>query len=426
MSDCQTTIEQVYKEHAAGILATLVRLFGPRNLELAEDVLQEAFRKALIHWQDQGIPENPAGWITTAAKRQAIDTVRAQRTQRKFSDDLAQQLGSDWTLSHTVEQEFDETKIVDHQLRMIFMCANVEAAPENRIPLMLRALCGFSIPAICRALLLPEATVKKRLVRTREKLRGQVFEFPRTDALPGVMDSVHTVIYLLFNEGFHCSDASRAMNLELCREAIHLATLLVAEPRVVNRDTLGLLALMHFHLARAASRLDAEGFNVPIDRQDRTLWDRQGITSGRQLVRVARAVVPGASNRFFIEATIAEQHCVAARFEVTDWLEIVRGYDDLVAVTNSPVAVLNRAVALGYAGRIDEAVEEVGRVAQHPALRDSHLPPAVLAHLAALGGDPVEARLQADRANRLGGTLYEQRALGEQIDRILARLSNAV
>src|SRR5678816_1010701 len=189
-----------------------------RNLELAEDVLQEAFRKAVVTWREEGVPENPAAWIMAAAKHQAIDAIRGQRTRRRFSDDLANHLESGWTMSYTVDQQFDETRIKDHQLRMIFMCTGADLPPENRIPLILRTLCGFSIPAICRALFLPEATVKKRLLRTRERLEGHTFEFPAADRLPDAMDTVHTVIYLLFNEGFHSSEdgeGASPMKLEL-------------------------------------------------------------------------------------------------------------------------------------------------------------------------------------------------------------------
>jgi RNA polymerase sigma factor (sigma-70 family) len=426
MTDCETTVEQVYKEHSARILAVLVRVFGPSNLELAEDVLQEAFRKALVVWQEQGVPENPAAWIVTAAKRQAIDTVRAQRTHRKFAGDLTHHLDSGWTLTNTVEQEFDETRIRDHQLRMIFMCTNADIAPENRIPLILRTLCGFSIPAVARALLLPEATVKKRLVRTRERLEGHAFEFPPAEKLPEVMDSVHTVLYLLFNEGFHSSEDAHAMNLALCREATHLGSLLVAEPRVVNRDTLGLLALMQFHLARAGSRVDSDGNNVPIDLQERSSWDSEMIADGRRLLTVANHVVPGASGRFFIEAKIAEQHCIAPTFEQTDWDGIVDWYKTLVEATHSPLAELNRAVAMGYAGSAESAIELVTRVREHDALRGSHLPSAVLAHLWAMKGDEKRARNQAAESSRLGGTSQERRVLFEQLERLLARSRRAI
>lgn len=423
----EATIESVYREHSSRILAVLVRLFGPKNLELAEDVLQESFRKALLTWQEQGIPENPAAWIMTAARNQAVDVIRAQRTQRRFSDDLANHLESGWTRSYTVDQEFDETRIKDHQLRMIFMCTSAELPPENRIPLILRTLCGFGIPAISRALFLPEATVKKRLLRTRERLQGHTFEFPPAEQLPPAMDTVHTVIYLLFNEGFHSSDDATPMNLELCREAVHLATLLVDEPRVVNRDTLGLLALMQLHLARAGARLDAEGHNVPIDLQDRARWDAEAIARARALLRLAETAPPGASGRFYIEARIAEQHCVAASFAATNWTAIVALYDALVEATASPVAEMYRAVAVGYAGDVAGAIARVEalRNVNVDVLRGSHIPDAVLAHLSALRGDAEAARSHAEASKRLGGTPHEQRLMFEQVERLLAEARRA-
>jgi RNA polymerase sigma-70 factor (ECF subfamily) len=425
MPATDATIESIYREHSSRILAVLVRLFGPKNLELAEDVLQESFRKALLTWQEHGIPENPAAWIMTAARNQAVDVIRAQRTQRRFSDDLANHLESGWTRAYTVDQEFDETRIKDHQLRMIFMCTSAELPPENRIPLILRTLCGFGIPAISRALFLPEATVKKRLLRTRERLQGHTFEFPPAEQLPPAMDTVHTVIYLLFNEGFHSTDDSVPMNLELCREAVHLATLLVEEPRVVNRDTLGLLALMQLHLARAGARLDAQGHNVPIDLQDRARWDAEVIAGARAMLRVAEAAPPGASGRFFIEARIAEQHCVAPSFAATDWRAIVGLYDQLVEATGSPIAELYRAVAVGYAGDVAGAIARVEALRVAEVLRASHLPDAVLAHLSALRGDDAAARRHAEASSRLGGTPHEQRLMFEQIERLLGEARRA-
>lgn len=420
MTEHERAVERTYKEHSARILAVLVRVFGTQNLELAEDVLQGAFQKALHAWQEHGVPENPAAWILTAAKRQAIDVIRGQRTQRKFASDLADHLESGWTLTHTVEREFSEPRIWDHQLRMLFMCTNADIADENRLPLVLRALCGFSIPAISRALLLSEATVKKRLVRTRERLEGHAFEFPEKERLPDMMNSVHTALYLLFNEGFHSSEEGVPMKLELCREAIHLTSQLVAEPRVVSRDTLGLLALMQFHLARSNSRLDEQGHNVPLDLQDRSSWSLDAIHDARQILRVADVVAPGTSQRFYIEAKIAEQHCIARTFAGTDWNTIVAWYDALVEATHSPVAELNRAVALGYAGDVAAAIAVATRVREHAALRGSHLPSAVLAHLSALQGDAERARSLANEANRLGGTSHEHRTLALQIERLLA------
>jgi RNA polymerase sigma factor (sigma-70 family) len=421
MNKSDAIVERLYAEQASRILAVLVRLFGPRNLELAEDVLQEAFRKALVTWREAGVPESPVAWIKAAAKNQAIDAIRGQRTRRRFSEDLADQLESGWTRAYAIEQEFAETRIKDHQLRMIFMCTSADLPPENRLPLILRALCGFSLTAICRALLLPEATVKKRLLRTRERLEGHSFEFPAAERLPHVMDTVHTVIYLLFNEGFHSSEGAAPMNLTFCREAIHLAGLLVDEPRVVNRDTLGLLALMQLHLARAGARLDADGHNVPLDQQDRTRWDAVQIAGARRLVAVAGAASAGASGRFLIEARIAEQHCLAATFAATDWPAIVTLYDELVDTTGSPVAELNRAVAIGYAGDPRGAMARALELRQSSALRASHLPPAVLAHLSAMLGDRDGANRYAEESKLLGGAPHEHRSMLAQVERLLGQ-----
>lgn len=421
MSELEGILEAIYREHSARLLAVLVRIFGPSNLALAEDVLHEAFGKALESFRAQGMPENPTGWIIASAKNRAIDVIRAQRTQRKFAADLTQHLESDWTLPYTVEQEFSETKIQDDQLRMIFMCACAELTPENRIPLILRSLCGFSIPAVCRALLLPEGTVKKRLLRSREKLAGHAFAFPAAELLPQAMDSVHTVIYLLFNEGFHSSDANAPINVELCREALHLAQLLVAAPRVSNRDTLGLLALMNFHLARVATRLDREGHAIPLDLQDRARWDASGIALASELLALAPSVPAGASGRFYLEARIAAEHCKAESFETTNWPAIVELYDGLIALTESPLARLNQAVAIGYAGNLEHAIQLTQELASQPLLRASHLPCAVLSHLYAKRGDGALAHRYLAESIRLGGLPHEQRLLRAQVERLLAQ-----
>ena len=397
MTEVEAAVEAAYGAHASRILAALVRLFGTRNLPLAEDVLQEAFRKALGAWEVEGVPENPAAWIMAAAKNHAIDAMRGQRTQQRFSDDLAHYLESGWTRAYTVEQEFADSRIKDHQLRMIFMCTGADLPPENRIPLILRTLCGFSVAAICRALFLPEATVKKRLLRTRERLEGHTFAFPSTGELPHAMDTVHTVIYLLFNEGFHSTDdaaGAAPINLDLCRQAVHLA--------------------------RADARLDADGNPVPLDRQDRARWDRVAIASAGGLLRIAENAPPGASGRFLIEARIAEQHCLAPTFAATNWQAIAALYDRLVAATDSPIADLHRAVAVAYAGDPRGAIARVERLREGGVLRNSHLPPAVLAHLSALLGDAEAARRFAAESISLGGTPHEQRSMVEQIDRLLA------
>ena len=419
MNDIKILIAKIYKSDSARILAVLTRIFGSHNFELAEDALQDAFRKALIYWQQKGIPENPPVWIIQTAKNQAIDTIRANKTKTKFTDDLTQLLDSEWSLGNTVEQEFKESNIKDDQLRMIFMCCHEDIKPENRIPFILKTLCGFSIQAIARALLLPEATVKKRLLRTKEKLKSHKFEFPMPDKLVMAMDTVHTVLYLLFNEGFHSSDERRATNKLFCQEAIGLVNLLIDEPKIANQDTLALFALMHFNIARVDSKIDKDGFNIPIDLQDRKLWEKEYFNTANQILNLANLVPREASGRFFYEALIAKEHCQAITFEQTDWGLVVEHYEKLIQITDSPVARLNQAIAIGYAGDTNTANKLTESLSGHKALKYSHMSLAILAHLYAKAGDKKRAYQLATESKQKGGTLHEHRLMMHQIERLL-------
>lgn len=268
MHHIDALIAELYKTHSARLLAVLTRIFGTHNLDLAEDVLQDAFNKALLKWKQDPLPDKPIAWITQAAKNQAIDTIRANKTKLRFSNDLAQHLESEWSLGSTVEAEFQEDKIKDDQLRMIFMCCHEDIKPENRIPFILKTLCGLSLSAVARALVLSEETVKKRLHRTRNQLKHHTFTFPADHELIDKMDTVHTVLYLLFNEGFYSSSKQQAIHLLFCQEAIGQMNILLQEPGIINQDTLSLLALMHFHIARIDARTDATGQNIPLDMQE--------------------------------------------------------------------------------------------------------------------------------------------------------------
>jgi RNA polymerase sigma-70 factor (ECF subfamily) len=419
MNDIKTSIAHIYKTDSARLLAVLTRIFGPHNFDLAEDTLQDAFSKALTHWQQQGIPDNPSSWIIRTAKNQAIDTIRANKTKIKFADDLTQLLESEWSLGNTVEQEFKESSIKDDQLRMIFMCCHEDIKPENRIPFILKTLCGFSIRATARALLLPEATVKKRLLRTKEKLKCHKFEFPDSDKLIEVMDTVHTVLYLLFNEGFHSSDGQQAINIMFCQEAIGLVNLLIDEPKIANQNTLALFALMHFHIARIDSRVDKDGFNIPIDQQDRALWKIEYINTANQFLSLAQLAPSEALGRFFYEALIAKQHCLAIDFENTNWHLIVKYYEKLIEITNSPIARLNQAIAIGYTGDTTTAIKQVEFLEGEKILKNSHMPLAILAHLYAKTGEKQRAYLLADESKKIGGTPHEHRLMMHQIERLL-------
>lgn len=419
MNPVELTITKVYKADSAKILAVLTRLFGIGNFSLAEDALQDVFSKALIHWKEKGIPDNPSAWIIQAAKNSAIDGIRSNKAKIKLSDDLAHSLNSEWSMGYTVDQEFSEHKIKDDQLRMIFVCCNEQIKPSNRIPFILKTLCGFSIAAISRALLIPEATIKKRLLRTKKQLADYPFEFPADDQISKTMDSVHTVLYLLFNEGFHSSNKDKSVNLSFCQDAIALVKVLIEAPQFANQDTLALFALMHLLISRIDSKVDGDGHAIPIDLQNRTLWKREFINTAKFFLSEAHQAPIGASGRFFIEALIAKEHCDAEDFEKTNWKEITLLYEKLIEITDSPVTRLNHAIALAYSEKIDKAITIVESLSELKSLSNSHMPIATLAHLHAKSGNKKLAYKFANLAKEKGGTPHEHRLMMAQIERLL-------
>lgn len=411
------TIETLFRRESGRLISVLIRLLGPQNLGLAEDVVQEAFVAALKDWQQHGIPDNPPAWLLTAARRRAIDAIRRERTRRTFAADLAKFLDSEWTLATTVDEAFSETFIKDDQLRMIFMCCHPSLPPESRLTLILKTLCGLSVAAIARALLTTEATINKRLYRTRVTLRGVQFEIPSPDDLPDARETVHTALYLLFNEG-HLSTAETPILRELCRDAMQLTQLLADDAVIATSDTLALLGLMCFNAARLESRLDADGRLVPLDQQDRSRWNQTLIQQGYHcLVRSSRMGESYAS-RFHLEAAIAARHCSAPSFADTDWVSICHLYDRLLEVAATPMVVLNRAVAMSYRDGPEAAIPIVEAVHQADDLPHSHVVAAVLAHLHARAGSTDRVQPLLDEALRRARTPHERELIARQIDHV--------
>ena len=408
------TIEGVFRRESGRLIAVLIRLLGPQNLELAEDVLQEAFVAALRDWSSHGVPDNPPAWLLTAARRRAIDAIRRERTRRTFAADVAKFLDSEWTLALTVDEAFGEARIKDDQLRMIFMCCHPILSPENRVTLILKTLCGLSVAAIARALLTTEATLYKRLYRTRVALRGVQFEIPSRDDLPAARDTVHTALYLLFNEG-HLSTSDKPILRELCRDAMALTQLLADEPSVCSTDTLALLALMCFNAARLESRLDDEGRLVALDRQDRSLWDRTLIRHGYQCLERSARMDASSTSRFHLEAAIAARHCSGSSFEATDWVSICHLYDRLLEMADSPLVALNRAVAISYRDGPEAAIPLVEALYQAGELPHSHVVASVMANLHARAGAIARAQPFLDEALRRARTAHERDLIERQV-----------
>jgi RNA polymerase sigma-70 factor (ECF subfamily) len=412
----QSQIETIFRREAARLISVLTRIFGPHNLQLAEDVVQEAFVAALAVWSERGIPDNPAAWLLSTARNRAIDAIRRERTRRTFAPDLAVYLDSEWTVARTIDDAFEPDGIRDDQLRMLFMCCHRSLTGENRLTLVLKALCGLSIPAIARALLTTESTIHKRLYRTRRRLEGVEFTLPTPEELPAARDTVHAAMYLLFNEGF-LSTGEEPILAELCDTALSLTRLLAAEEAFASEETIALLALMCFNRARLDSRLDDAGELVPLDRQDRAKWDRARINEGfRLLARTLRTGSEDAS-RYHIEAAIAARHCSAKTFDATDWDSICRLYDRLLEVAPGGLIALNRAVAISYRDGAEAAIPIVEALREDASLKDSHSLAAVLANLYTRAGSAEPANRFLEEAMKRTPTKHERALIALQVER---------
>jgi len=345
------------------MVATLTRMFGVHNLALAEDIVQDAFCRALEVWKFRGVPENPSAWLMAVAKNRALDLLRRDRTVRTYEPELGRLLQSEWTLAPTVEELLTENAIEDEQLRMMFACCHPRLSEEAQVALILNILCGFSVWEIASAFVSSHAAIEKRISRAKKVLASSKKLFDTTDATACLsrLPAVHRALYLLFNEGYHSASPEAAVRAELCHEAMRLAALLLRRPLAATPATHALSALMCLNAARLPSRLSGSGELLSLFEQDRSLWDRQLIAEGLKLLELS-AAGPELSE-YHIEAAIASVHVMACSVEETDWGQIVSLYDQLMATHPSPVVALNRSVAIAQHQGPGRGLEEIRRIA---------------------------------------------------------------
>lgn len=402
-----TVVERVYREERAAIVAGLIRLCG--DFSLAEDVVQDAFSRALERWAEDGVPPNPAGWIATAARRRAIDLVRRAERFRQKSVVLRRLEEAEADVEAEPVTVPGEDGPHDDRLRLLFTCCHPALSLEAQVALTLRVVGGLSTREIARAFLVADTTMGQRLVRAKAKIRdaGIPFRVPVGPALEPRIGAVLSVLYLVFNEGYAATEADELIRRDLCDEAIRLARLVVElMPR--EPEARGLLALMLLHHARRDTRV-VDGALVLLDRQDRAAWDRKAIGEGAALVEEALRL--GRVGPYQIQAAIAALHGQAVTPTDTDWRQIVALYAVLERLNPTPVVRLNRAVAVAMAGDVAAALETLDRLGEGRSLDRYHLFHSARADLLRRLGRVDESRAAYERALAVCASPIERKFL---------------
>jgi RNA polymerase sigma factor (sigma-70 family) len=403
-------VAEVFRQEHARVVASILRMV--RDIDTAQEVVQEAFAQALSHWPASGMPDRPGAWLVTTARRRALDHLRHRRRAGARATELAH-LAQDAT--HEPPDVAEPDDIPDDRLRLIFTCCHPALPAESRVALTLRLVGGLSTVEIARAFLVPEPTIAQRLVRAKRAIRdgGVPYEVPEGLELASRLSPVLAVLYLIFNEGYAAHSGRDLLRGDLCEEAIRLGRVL-AELMPDEPEVLGLLALMELQASRAAARTDADGNLVLLEDQERRRWDRARI--GRGLALLERAGAPGnaGAGPYRLQAAIAACHARAASWEATEWGRIVDHYRALAAMAPSPVIELNLAVAVGLAEGPAAGLAALDAL-DATALRDYHLLPAARADFLRRLGRFTEAAVEYRRALRLADNAREQAFLAGRL-----------
>jgi RNA polymerase sigma-70 factor, ECF subfamily len=419
-------LDSLYRVDSGRILATLIRLLG--DFDLAEEAMHEAFAAALSVWPKSGVPGNPRPWLISTARFKAIDTLRRRARFDASQGELARYLEAQSSSAES-SNEGDSVKddgledegLEDDRLRLIFTCCHPSLAPEARVALTLREVCGLTTEEIAKAFLTTPATLAQRIVRAKAKIRETriPYEVPTPQELPQRLDAVLQVVYLVFNEGYSAAAGTEVTRAELTREAIRLGRLLVElqpkpgiEPEV-EPEVIGLLALMLLQESRHAARKSPTGELILLEHQDRSLWNREQIAEGVGLLE--KALKSRRFGAYTLQAAIAAVHAEAESVAATDWRQIVAIYDQLAGIQPSPVVQLNRAVAIAMRDGPEAGLTHIDAVLEHGELANYYLAHSARADMCRRLGRTAEARSSYEKALALTQQEPERQFLQERI-----------
>jgi RNA polymerase sigma-70 factor (ECF subfamily) len=400
-------VGEVYRSESRRVFATLVRVLG--NFDLAEDALHNAFAAALEQWPKSGVPDNPSAWLVSVGRFKAIDALRRRARFDAALTELADRL--DYEATDPASADLDGVE--DDRLRLIFTCCHPALSPEAQVALTLREVCGLTTEDVARSFLIPAPTLAQRIVRAKARIRDEriPYRVPPREELPERLEGVLRVVYLVFNEGYSASAGDSLTRPDLSGEAIRLGRLLVA--LLPEPEAIGLLALMLLQDSRRQARTTPDGDLIPLEEQDRSLWDGRRIAEGVVLVR--RALSQGRFGPYTIQAAIAAVHAQAPSVAATDWAQIAGLYDLLLRMVPSPVIELNRAVAVAMRDGPATGLVLVDGILDRGELNGYHLAHAVRADLCRRLGNAAEARASYERALNLAEQEPERRFLARRL-----------
>jgi RNA polymerase sigma factor (sigma-70 family) len=411
--------DHLFRHQSGKMVAVITRIFGLQNMELAEDVVQDAFAQALKDWTYK-IPSNPAAWLMTAAKNKTVDMIRREKYRKRFAEETAILLRSEYTIAPVIENLFLPNEIKDSQLRMIFACCHPSLSETDKIALTLKTCSGFGIDEIAAALVSSHASIKKRIQRAKKFITETNLQFviPTGKELTNRLNTVLHSIYLLFNEGYNSGNKSNLIRKDLCEEALRLALMLTENEYTNQPKSFALVSLMTLLVSRFESRLDEDGEIILLEDQDRSKWNEELIEIGCHYLN--NSAEGNELTEYHIEAAIIAEHSTAKNFAATNWPNILSMYNMLIKMNPSPIVLLNRAIVISKISGAKAAIAEINSIPNIEKFTQSnYLFAAVLGEMYKLENNKAAAIRYYELAKALPHSEVEKRLIQKKLQQMI-------